>query len=84
MKGPWFLILYFVIFIELSDPVDVYSDWVDAAETVKPDDVRHLNVSPGIGSDVEEEEESSHRIPRMVSTGGRSPDYGDEEDYDDF
>ncbi|RHZ75607.1 hypothetical protein Glove_212g45 [Diversispora epigaea] len=62
---------------QLSDPVDVYSDWVDAAETVKPEDAIRLN-----NRDIDSEEEDSRRYVR-VSPGGRSPNYGEEEDDDE-
>ncbi|CAG8531356.1 532_t:CDS:1, partial [Acaulospora colombiana] len=59
----------------LSDPVDVYSDWVDAAEMVKPEGDGHDD-----SEDDQLDEEGLFRS--RVATGGRSPDY--EEDDDDL
>ncbi|CAG8479245.1 11953_t:CDS:2 [Acaulospora morrowiae] len=62
---------------QLSDPVDVYSDWVDAAEMVKPEG------DGGHGDYDDDQLDDEGLFHSRVAVNVRSPDYG-EDDEDDL
>ncbi|KAF0464942.1 transcription elongation factor Elf1 like-domain-containing protein [Gigaspora rosea] len=67
----------------LSDPIDVYSDWVDASEHVRPEGhLSHGDYDDDNEHEREEDDEGSyHQSSHRVIGGGRSPDF---DDYDDL
>ncbi|GBB94449.1 hypothetical protein RclHR1_02360007 [Rhizophagus clarus] len=67
----------------LSDPVDVYYEWVDASQTTKPEDSRGLSDDELDYHDKDLRNISDGEDDNRLRDRGRTPDFGeDDEDYD--